>query len=51
MRLLPYDGGSDDADQKLLVGALIAEEMRAAVYKETGFSCSAGIALNKVLLR
>lgn len=49
MKLLPCTGSNDNADQKLLIGALIAEEMRAAVYKETGFSCSAGISYNKVI--
>ena len=41
----------DDVDvynKRLAVGAVIAEEMRAAVYSETGFRCSAGIAHNKV---
>ena len=41
----------DDVDvynKRLAIGALIAEEMRAAVYSETGFRCSAGIAHNKV---
>ena len=38
----------DDYNRRLAVGALIAEEMRAAVYSETGFRCSAGIAHNKV---
>ena len=35
-------------DRRLAVGALIAEEMRAAVFSKTGFRCSAGIAHNKV---
>ena len=34
----------------LAVGALIAREMRRAVWEEAGFSCSAGIAHNKVPL-
>ncbi|XP_069036178.1 DNA polymerase eta [Lepisosteus oculatus] len=34
---------------QLAVGAMIVEEMRAAVEKETGFRCSAGISHNKVL--
>ncbi|XP_052105521.1 DNA polymerase eta-like [Mytilus californianus] len=38
-------------DKKLAVGALISEEMRAAVYEETGFRCSAGIAHNKMLAK
>ncbi|XP_052819667.1 DNA polymerase eta-like isoform X1 [Mya arenaria] len=36
-------------DQRLAVGAVIAEEMRAAVFEDTGFRCSAGIAHNKIL--
>lgn len=35
-------------DRRLAVGAVIAEEMRAAVFSKTGFRCSAGIAHNKV---
>ena len=35
-------------NQRLAVAAQIVEEMRAAVYKDTGFRCSAGIAHNKV---
>ena len=50
IQLLPSNNTGDDAEQKLLVGAVIAEEMRAAVYKETGFRCSAGIAHNKVYI-
>ncbi|XP_061172523.1 DNA polymerase eta-like [Saccostrea echinata] len=51
IKLLPYNSSNDSSDQKLLIGALIAEEMRAAVYKETGFRCSAGIAHNKMLAK
>ncbi|KAK3092357.1 hypothetical protein FSP39_001859 [Pinctada imbricata] len=40
-----------DNDIRLAVGALISEEMRAAVYAETGFRCSAGIAHNKMLAK
>lgn len=36
---------------RLAVGALIVEEMRAAVLAETGFNCSAGIAHNKILAK
>lgn len=44
-----FDDDSDGiADRRLAVGAVIAEEMRAAVYADTGFRCSAGIAHNKV---
>ena len=44
-------GGSEVCgveNQRLAVAAKIVEEMRAAVYKDTGFRCSAGIAHNKV---
>ena len=36
------------ADRLLAVAAIIVEEMRAAVFEQTGFRCSAGIAHNKV---
>ena len=36
------------ADQLLAVAAVIVEEMRAAIFEQTGFRCSAGIAHNKV---
>ncbi|GIX77438.1 DNA polymerase eta [Caerostris extrusa] len=36
-------------DRMLAVAAVIVEEMRAAVLKETGYKCSAGIAQNKFL--
>lgn len=38
-------------DLRLTVGALIVEEMRATIEKETGFQCSAGISHNKVLAK
>ncbi|XP_030875922.1 DNA polymerase eta isoform X4 [Leptonychotes weddellii] len=38
-------------DLQLTVGAVIVEEMRAAIEKETGFQCSAGISHNKVLAK
>ncbi|CAH1261726.1 POLH [Branchiostoma lanceolatum] len=38
-------------DRRLAMGAVIAEEMRAAVERETGFHCSAGIGHNKVLAK
>ncbi|KAK2113761.1 hypothetical protein P7K49_008027 [Saguinus oedipus] len=34
-------------DLQLTVGAVIVEEMRAAIERETGFQCSAGISHNK----
>ncbi|XP_046965070.1 DNA polymerase eta isoform X2 [Vanessa cardui] len=37
--------------QKLLVGAQIVSEIRAAVFEETGYTCSAGIAHNKILAK
>lgn len=52
---LTYD--ADDApavrksDLRLLLGAAIASEIRAAVKKETTFECSAGIAHNKILAK
>ncbi|XP_071336532.1 DNA polymerase eta isoform X2 [Trachinotus anak] len=45
----PLSGEQSSADLQLTVGALIVEEMRAAVEKHTGFRCSAGISHNKVL--
>ncbi|XP_071834937.1 DNA polymerase eta-like isoform X2 [Apostichopus japonicus] len=36
-------------DKRLAVGAVITEEMRAAVLQQTKFNCSAGIAHNKML--
>lgn len=38
-------------DLQLTVGALIVEEMRAAIERQTGFQCSAGISHNKVLAK
>lgn len=35
-------------DLQLTVGAVIVEEMRAAIEREAGFQCSAGISHNKV---
>lgn len=45
---LPAVGEQSSAELQLAVGALIVEEMRAAVEKHTGFRCSAGISHNKV---
>ncbi|XP_075931812.1 DNA polymerase eta [Anarhichas minor] len=45
----PLLGEQSPAEVQLTVGALIIEEMRAAVEKDTGYSCSAGISHNKVL--
>ncbi|KAJ0067116.1 hypothetical protein NL108_012800 [Boleophthalmus pectinirostris] len=39
------------SEVQLTLGAVIVEEMRAAVEKDTGFRCSAGIAHNKVLAK
>lgn len=36
-------------DKRLAYAALIVEEIRAFVSKETGFTCSAGISHNKVV--
>jgi len=38
----------DPAQLRLAVAGVIVEEMRAAVYQQTGFVCSAGISHNKV---
>ena len=49
--LLSWLAGEGSREERCLaVGALIATEMRRAVWEEAGFSCSAGIAHNKVLL-
>ncbi|KAJ2952498.1 hypothetical protein O0L34_g6816 [Tuta absoluta] len=37
--------------KRLLVGAVIVSEIRAAVYEETGYRCSAGISHNKILAK
>ncbi|KAM8947695.1 LOW QUALITY PROTEIN: DNA polymerase eta [Pelodytes ibericus] len=44
-------GDPRSPEVQLTVGAIIVEEMRAAVEKETGFQCSAGISYNKVLAK
>lgn len=44
-------GEQSSAELQLTVGALIVEEMRSAVEKDTGFQCSAGISNNKVLAK
>ena len=41
---------TDNQDLCILMGALIAEEMRKDVLQTTGFKCSAGVAVNKVEL-
>lgn len=41
-------GNTTSPDLQLTVGAVIVEEMRAAIERETGFQCSAGISHNKV---
>lgn len=38
----------DTQAHKLAVAGTIVEEIRASIYKETGFKCSAGISQNKV---
>ena len=38
-----------DSNVNLAVGAIVVDEMRAAVLEQTGFTCSAGIAHNKVV--
>ncbi|XP_074652840.1 DNA polymerase eta-like [Tubulanus polymorphus] len=38
-------------DKLLTTGGVIVEEMRLAVYEQTGFRCSAGVAPNKMLAK
>ncbi|GFN97064.1 DNA polymerase eta-like [Plakobranchus ocellatus] len=40
-----------ECERRLAVAATMVEEMRAAVLKETGFTCSAGISHNKMLAK
>ncbi|XP_011353012.1 DNA polymerase eta isoform X2 [Pteropus vampyrus] len=42
---------TNSPDLQLTVGAVIVEEMRAAIERQTGFQCSAGISHNKVLAK
>ncbi|XP_069464933.1 DNA polymerase eta isoform X2 [Ambystoma mexicanum] len=44
-------GDASSPELQLTVGAIIVEEMRAAVEAETSFQCSAGIAHNKMLAK
>ncbi|XP_069810528.1 DNA polymerase eta [Dendropsophus ebraccatus] len=44
-------GDPHSPELQLTVGAIIVEEMRAAVEEETTFQCSAGISHNKVLAK
>ncbi|RUS78734.1 hypothetical protein EGW08_013485, partial [Elysia chlorotica] len=41
----------EECERRLSVAAAMVEEMRAAVLQETGFTCSAGIAHNKMLAK
>ncbi|XP_017770265.1 PREDICTED: DNA polymerase eta [Nicrophorus vespilloides] len=41
----------NDANLKLAIGGMIAEEIRRQVFEETGYTCSAGIAHNKILAK
>ncbi|XP_033115936.1 DNA polymerase eta-like [Anneissia japonica] len=45
------DNAASLQDKRLAVGGYIVEEMRAAVYNETSFRCSGGIAHNKMLAK
>lgn len=38
-------------EQLLCVGAVISREIRTAVFKELGYTCSTGIAGNKLLAK
>ncbi|XP_006860560.1 PREDICTED: DNA polymerase eta isoform X2 [Chrysochloris asiatica] len=44
-------GHTASPDLQLTVGAVIVEEMRAAIERQTSFQCSAGISHNKVLAK
>ncbi|KAK4873192.1 hypothetical protein RN001_015221 [Aquatica leii] len=47
-----YSSGlCDENNLKLAYGAVIVEEIRAAVFEQTGYTCSAGIAHNKILAK
>ncbi|CAN2387505.1 cellular response to UV-C [Pristimantis euphronides] len=46
-----HTGDPQSPELRLTVGAIIVEEMRAAVEEETTFQCSAGISHNKVLAK
>ncbi|KAF5282261.1 hypothetical protein FQR65_LT14393 [Abscondita terminalis] len=46
-----YNGVCDDNNLNLAYGAVIVEEIRAAVFEQTGYTCSAGIAHNKILAK
>ncbi|KAL8185701.1 UNVERIFIED_CONTAM: hypothetical protein K2H54_057147 [Gekko kuhli] len=50
LELLPF-GDPSSPELQLTVGAIIMEEMRAAVESATGFRCSVGISHNKVLAK
>lgn len=41
----------DLSNLRLLVGAALANEIRAAIKRDTGYECSAGIAHNKILAK
>uniref|UniRef100_A0A674A133 DNA polymerase eta n=1 Tax=Salmo trutta TaxID=8032 RepID=A0A674A133_SALTR len=49
--LSSVSGGSGCAELQLALGAVIVEEMRAAVEQHTSYRCSAGISHNKVLAK
>lgn len=40
----------DEEKIRLVIAAQLVEEIRAAVYSQTGYHCSAGIAHNKVIM-
>ncbi|XP_076463928.1 DNA polymerase eta-like [Babylonia areolata] len=42
---------TSSGDRLLAMAAVIVEEMRAAIFEQTGFTCSAGIAHNKMLAK
>ena len=40
-----------EMDLKLYLGAVLVEKMRLAVFEKTGYKCSAGISVNKMLAK
>lgn len=42
---------NNELDERLAIAATITEELRASVYHQTGFRCSAGISHNKMLAK
>ena len=45
------DVAASEVDLRLAIGAQLADEMRAAVREDVGYTCSAGVAHNKMLAK